>query len=167
LVFFIFFTTPEALTADQIINKEAWTKEELTKSLSAAFSPQTNRRKRKEVLKHLREQLKKYPESDRRAIRIAALRHAVDNSIKQMRLLPENDRKKLINSIQKRAEKSYKKVNEMSNAGKAKVRSRLNTPDGKAAVEEINKVIISKLNAEEQREFAPISKLWVKTLRSL
>jgi len=165
--FFIFSTETEALSADQILNKKDWTKEELTKSLSSAFSPQTNRRSRHKVLDHLRKQLKRYPKNERTEIRVAALRHAVNNSVEQMRLLSEKDRKKLINSIQKRAESSYSKVKKMSSKEKSKLRSRLKTSEGKVAVEEVNKVLISKLTPEERREFAPISKLWVKTLRSL
>ncbi len=55
----------------------------------------------------------------------------------------------------------------MSSKEKSKVRARLKSTEGKAAVEEVNKVLISKLTPEERRKFAPISKLWVKTLRSL
>jgi hypothetical protein len=165
--FFVFSTETEALSADQILKKKDWTKEELTKSLSSAFSPQTNRRSRHKVLDHLRNQLKHYPKDERTEIRVAALRHAINNSVDQMRLLPEKDRKKLLDSIQKRAESSYSKVKKMSSKEKSKLRSRLKTSEGKAAVEEVNKVMISKLTPNERREFTPISKLWVKTLRSL
>lgn len=165
--FFIFSTETEALTANQILNKKDWTKEELTRSLSSAFSPQTNRRNRHKVLNHLRKQLKRYPKNERTQIRVTALRHAVNSSVEQMRLLSEKDRKKLIDSIQKRAESSYSRVKKMSYDEKSQMRSRLNTSEGKAAVEEVNKVLVSKLTPDERREFAPISKLWVKTLRTL
>jgi hypothetical protein len=165
--FFIFSTKTEALSAEQILNKKTWTKKELTTSLSAAFSPQTNRRNRKKVLNHLREQLKRYPKNEQTQIRVTALRHAVNNSVEQMRLLPQKDQKKLFDSIQKRAEKSYSEVKKMSAKEKSKVRERLKSAEGQAAVEEVNKVLISKLTPEERRKFTPISKLWVKTLRSL
>ena len=84
-----------------------------------------------------------------------------------MRLLPENDRRELISSIQKRAETSYKKVQNMSAEEKEKLRSRVNSAEGQAVVKEVNKVLISKLTPAERREFAPITKLWVKTLRTL
>ena len=167
LGFFIFSTETEALTAEQILNKKEWTKDELTKSLSAAFSPQTNRRNRDNVLGHLRKQLKHYPKNEQTEIRVAALRHAINSSIEQMRLLPKEDQEKLFYSIQKRAEKSYSKVKKMSSKEKFKVRKRLQGTEGKAAVDEVNKVLISKLTPEERRKFTPISKLWVKTLRSL
>lgn len=165
--YFIFSTETEALTAEQILNKKKWTKEELTTSLSAAFSPQTNRRDRHKVLEHLRGQLKRYPKKEQTEIRVKALRHAINNSVDQMRLLPKEDQEKLFNSIQKRAESSYSNVQKMSAKEKAKVRERLKSAEGQAAVEEVNKVLISKLTPEERRKFAPISKLWVKTLRSL
>jgi undecaprenyl pyrophosphate synthase len=165
--FFVFSTETEALSAEQILNKKDWTKEELSRSLAAAFSPQTNRRDRHKVLSHLRNQLKRYPKHQRTEIRVAALRKAINSSIDQMRLLPEEDRKKLLNAIQKRAEGSYSKVKKMTSKEKSKLRSRLNTSEGKAAVEEVNKVLISKLTPAERREFAPISKLWIKTLRTL
>jgi hypothetical protein len=167
ICYFCFSTEPEALTADQIINKKEWTKNELIQSLSSAFSPQTNRRNRHKVLEHLRGQLKKYPQNERTEIRVAALRQAVNNSVKQMRLLPEDDRQKLIESIHKRAQDSYNRVNKMSYEDKQKLRSRLNTAEGKATVEEVNKVLVSKLTPKERRDLAPVSKLWVKTLRSL
>lgn len=167
IIYFCTSTEPEALSASQIIEKKDWTKDELTRALSSAFSPQTNRRDRHKVLRHLRQQLKKYPKDQRTAIRVKALRRAVNNSIEQMRLLPEKDRKKLISSIEKRAKSSYAKVKQMSSQEKNKLRSRLKTAEGKAAVDEVNKVMVSKLSPEERREFAPITKLWVKTLRSL
>jgi len=167
IAYFIFSTETEALSAEQILNKKEWTKEELTKSLAAAFSPQTNRRDRHKVLKHLRQQLKHYPEKERTEIRVSALRHAINNSIDQMRLLPKKDQEKLFNSIEKRAKSSYSRVQKMSAKEKAKVRNRLKSAEGQAAVEEVNKVLISKLTPEERRKFTPISKLWVKTLRSL
>lgn len=165
--FFIFSTETEALSAEQILNKKEWSKEELTKSLSAAFSPQTNRRNRHKVLSHLRKQLKRYPKNEQTEIRVTALRHAINNSIDQMRLLPKKDQEKLFDSIQKRAKDSYSKVKKMSPKEKSKVRMRLQSTEGKAAVDEVNKVLISKLTPEERRKFTPISKLWVKTLRSL
>ena len=70
--FFCFSTEPEALTASQILNKKDWTQKELTQALSSAFSPQTNRRSRHDVLAHLRKQLKRYPEKECTAIRVAA-----------------------------------------------------------------------------------------------
>ena len=167
ICYFCFSTEPEALSADEILNKDKWTKKELIQSLSAAFSPQNNRRRRNEVLKHLRRQLMEYPPEQRTGIRVAALRNAVNNSVKQMRLLPEKDRKKLISSIQKRAENSYKKVSKMSAKEKKQIRSRLKTQEGQAIVDEVNKVLVSKLDSDERRDLAPISKLWVKTLREL
>ena len=164
---FIFSTKTEALSAEQILSKNEWTKAELTKSLSAAFSPQTNRRNRHKVLSHLRQQLKNYPANEQTEIRVSALRHAINNSIEQMRLLPENDQEKLFNSIHKRAEDSYSKVRKMSAKEKSDVRERLKTAEGQAAVDEVNRVLISKLTPEERRKFSPVSKLWVKTLRSL
>ena len=165
--FFIFSTEAEALSAEQILNKKEWTKDELTKSLSAAFSPQTNRRDRHKVLSHLRKQLKCYPKNKQTEIRVTALRHAVNNSIDQMRLLPKKDQEKLFDSIQKRAKASYSKVKKMSSKEKSKVRERLKSAEGQAAVDEVNKVLISKLTPEERRKFTPVSKLWIKTLRSL
>lgn len=167
LGFFIFTTEPEALSSAQIIEKQTWTKEALTGALAAAFSPQTNRRDRDNVLKHLRKQLKNYPEAERSQIRVEALRHAFSNSLEQFRLLPEKDRKKLLDSIQKRAAQSHERIQKMSAEEKAKLRSRLDTAEGQAAIDEVNKVMFSKLTPEERREFAPVTKLWVKTLRSL
>ncbi|MFA6713841.1 MAG: hypothetical protein WC082_00625 [Victivallales bacterium] len=167
LCFFIFTTEPEALSSAQIIAKQTWNREELTGALASAFSPQTNRRDRHDVLQHLRKQLKSYPKAERSKIRIEALRRAFNSSLEQMRLLPEKDRKKLLGSIQKRAEESYSRVQKMSAKEKSRLRSRLDTAEGQAAVEEVNKVMFSKLTPEERREFAPVTKLWVKTLRSL
>jgi hypothetical protein len=164
---FIWSAKPEALTAEQILAKKEWNREDLTRSLSAAFSPQANRRNRHKVLSHLREQLKQFPENEQTEIRVAALRHAINNSVEQMRLLPEEDRKKMFDSIHKRAQNSYSTVRKMSAKEKSEVRERLKTAEGKAVVDEINHVLISKLTSEERRQFAPVSKLWVQTLRSL
>ncbi|MFA6816584.1 MAG: hypothetical protein WCS73_09855 [Lentisphaeria bacterium] len=167
IIIFIFSIKTEPLSAEQILDKKTWTKKELTKSLSSAFSPQTNRRNRQKVLNHLRQQLKHYPKKEQTEIRVEALRHAINNSIEQMRLLPKEDQEKLFDSIQKSAENSYSKIQKMSPQEKTKVQKDMQTTEGKAAVDEVNKVLISKLTPEERRKFTPISKLWVKTLRSL
>lgn len=53
---------PEPLTSEEILAKSEWSEKELTDTLARAFAPQSNRGSRKEVLAHLRRQLRKYPE---------------------------------------------------------------------------------------------------------
>jgi hypothetical protein len=167
ITYFCFFTEQEPLTADEILEKKDWDKKELTAALSRAFMPQSNRRKREQVLNHLKKYLKKYPKDQQEAVRVQALKGAIHESIKQMRALPQQDRKQLISAMQKRARKTYEKINKMSKKNKDKIRSRLHSAEGKAVTSEVSRVMTSELTADERRDLAPVSKFWVKTLKEL
>ena len=82
---------PEPLTSEEILAKSEWSEKELTDTLARAFAPQSNRGSRREVLAHLRRQLRKYPEEKQREIRIRALTGAVGETLRQIRARPEDE----------------------------------------------------------------------------
>lgn len=159
--------TVEPLTADEILKKDKWTRDELESTLGRAFAPQGNRVKRKEVLQHLRAQLAAYPEEEQNKIRIAAMARSVSSSIDQMRALPENDRKKMIEGINNSAEKNFANLSKMSQSERDKIKSQLDSPEGHALVAEINRVSNAKMTPDERRDLAPAINYWVRSLRSL
>ena len=73
----------------------------------------------------------------------------------------------MIDVIQKRAEKNYKRVEKMSRADKERVKQRINSEEGQAVIAEMNRIITSRLSADERRDFAPITKIWLNTLNKL
>ncbi len=157
----------EPLSADEILRKDNWTRAELESTLGRAFAPQGNRVKRKEVIQHLRKQLARYPEEEQRQIRIAAMARSVSAGIDQMRALPENDRRRMIDGINTSAEKNYANVTQLKPAEREEIKRQLDTPEGRALVDEINRVSNAKMTPDERRDLAPAIGYWVRTLRSL
>ncbi len=154
---------PEPLTADEILKKHTWSETELAETLSRAFAPQSNRGRRKEVLEHLRRELGKYPDEERKAIEMRALTGAVGESLRQLRAMPPAEQDKMVEAIRKRAERSYKELEKGKNA--ADLERLRNTPEGQAFATEVTKTIFTKMTAAEQSKFAPITEIWVKTMR--
>ncbi|MGE4565446.1 MAG: hypothetical protein AB7F32_11295 [Victivallaceae bacterium] len=160
-------TAVEPLSANDILKKDKWTREELESTLGRAFAPQGNRVKRKEVLLHLRKQLAAYPEDEQNKIRIAAMAKSVSSSLDQMRALPEHDRRKMTEGINQSAEKNFEALNRMTPQEREKIKSQLDSPEGRALVDEINRVSNAKMTPDERRDLAPAINYWVRSLRSL
>ncbi len=167
IVFFKQNTVIEPLSADEILKKDQWTRAELESTLGRAFAPQGNRVKRKEVLQHLRKQLAAYPEDEQSKIRIAAMARSVSSSLDQMRALPENDRRKMTEGINRSAEKNYENLTKMTPQEREKIKSQLDSPEGRALVDEINRVSNAKMTPDERRDLAPAINYWVRSLRTL
>ncbi|WP_302453711.1 hypothetical protein [Victivallis vadensis] len=157
----------EPLTADQILAKRQWTAEELSDSLGRAFAPQTNRDKRREVLRHLREQLQKYPAQEQARIRAEAMRRAMNEYIRQLRTLPPEERRKMIDGINRGARKSFEAVSHLSDEQKKRIKSQMDSPEGEAVREEANRIMSSVLTADERRDLAPAMRYWINTVREL
>lgn len=157
----------EPLTADQILAKQKWTKEELVDSLGRAFAPQTNRDKRREVLRHLREQLQRYPSGEQSRIRAEAMRFAMNEYIRQLRTLPPDERKKMIDGINRGARKSFEAAGHLTEEQKKRIRNQMNSPEGEAVRAEANRIMSSVLTADERRDLAPAMGYWINTVREL
>jgi len=154
---------PEPLTSDEILAKNDWSEKELIDTLARAFAPQSNRGSRREVLAHLRKQLGKYPEDKQQEIRIKALTGAVGETLRQIRAMPEEEQDKMLDAIQKQAERWH------AEAQKGEGRDMLNrirgSEEGKAFNAEVSRTIHSDFTPEERRKFAPITNIWIQTLK--
>tara|TARA_B100000609_G_C17160933_1_gene406150 strand:- start:431 stop:1003 length:573 start_codon:yes stop_codon:yes gene_type:complete len=167
LLYFCMAIEREPLTPDEMLEKSKWSREELVDGVSRCLSPQAHRGKRREVLTHLKKHMDKYSNDERRKIRTEAMCKAMNNSLDQLRAVDSDTRKKMIDVIQKRAEKNYKKVLKMSQKDKEKIKKRLNSDEGRAIQAEANRIMTSRLTPDERRDFAPITKIWLKTLDRL
>ncbi len=156
-------TRPEPLTSDEILQKEQWTESELTETLARAFTPQSNRNSREQVLNHLRRQLKQYPEEKQREIRIKALTGAVGESLRQIRAMPSVEQEKMFDAIARQAEKWQKEA--QHGERRELLRQMRETEEGKALNTEIARIIHSEFTPEERRKFAPITMIWIQTLQ--
>ena len=154
--------TPEPLTSEEILEKEEWSERELTDTLARAFAPQSNRGSRREVLNHLRRQLRKYPEERQKTIRIHALTGAMGETLRQLRAMPDDAQEKMYAAIRKQAEKWHQEA--MSGKGREMLDKIRSSEEGQALNAEAARIIHSELTPEERRKFAPITEIWIRTL---
>ena len=141
----------EPLTADQILAKRQWTAEELSDSLGRAFAPQ----------------IQKYPAQEQARIRAEAMRRAMNEYIRQLRTLPPEERRKMIDGINRGARKSFEAVSHLSDEQKKRIKSQMDSPEGEAVREEANRIMSSVLTADERRDLAPAMRYWINTVREL
>ena len=165
-LFIVLRTDSEALSPDEIIAKKNWTDDELKIALARSMSPTMTGQRKKEVVRHLSAQLKKRPPEEREKIRVAAVAASVTASLDQVRKMPESERDRMLNTLQKRAERSYAQIHSDSKERK-KFEAQLKTPEMEAFSKEVNRVIFSELTPAERVKFAPVTKIWIKTMKSM
>ena len=167
--FFLFIaanTKSEALSPDEIIAKKEWSDEELKNALARSMSPAMAGQRKKEIMRHLSSQLKKRSAEDQEKIRIGAVVASVTASLDQVRKMPEQERARMIDTISKRAERSYSAIH--SSAKKRKeFEETLKTKEMEAFSAEVNRVIFSELTPSERVQFAPVTKIWMKSMKSM
>jgi|GEM_PF-1142187 len=154
---------PEPLTSEEILAKNKWSEKELTETLARAFAPQSNRGSRREVLRHLRQALRRFPEDKRQEIRIRALTGAVGETLRQIRAMPADEQDKMFEAIRKQAEKWHNEAR--SGKGHEMLNRIRDTEEGKALNSEIARTIQSEFTPTERRRFAPITAIWIQTLK--
>lgn len=165
LVFALCTIEPEPLSPEDILAKKEWDRKELTGTLARSITPAMTGQYRKQVMSHLSAQLKKYPPSEREKIRCDAVVAAVTIALDQLRKMPEKERVSILKTMEKRARRTY--VTLQNNAQKRKqFEKQLKSSEMAAFTREVNRVIISELTPAEKVSFAPVTKLWIKTLKS-
>jgi hypothetical protein len=167
LLIFCFMTEMEPLTPQEMLDKKQWTRNELVDGLARSLSPQAHRGQRRKVMAHLKKHMKQFTPDKRKQIRIEAMRRAINNSLDQLRAVKPEARKKMIKVIQQRAEKNYKRVKKLNRTDKERIKKRINSEEGQAVIAEMNRIMTSRLSADERRDFAPITKIWLNTLDKL
>ena len=165
-LFVICRTTSEVLSPDEILAKKEWSDRELQAALARSMSPAMTGQRKKDVMKHLSTQLKKRSAQDREKIRIGAVVDSVTASLEQVRKMPETDRDRMLNTIIKRAEKSYNVIHSDSKKRK-EFEKQLQTREMEAFTKEVNRVIFSELTPAEKVKFAPVTRIWIKTMKSV
>ena len=165
-LFVVLRTDAEVLSPDEIIAKKEWSDDELKIALARSMSPTMTGQRKKEVVRHLSAQLKKRSPEEREKIRVGAVVASVTASLDQVRKMPESERDRMLNTLQKRAERSYAQIHTDSKARK-KFEEQLKTPEMEAFSKEVNRVIFSELTPAERVKFAPVTKIWIKTMKSM
>lgn len=158
---------PEPMTTAEVLAKKQWTKQELAFTLARNFKPQADKRGRKQIITHLSKQLQKLKPKDRDAVKIMAIRQAITDSIKQYRALKPDSRSKMVSALTRRAERNYKNVAKMDSQQRHQIRQQLNSELGRSASAAIHETMYTKLSPDERRDFAPIEKIWIKTIEKL
>ena len=159
-------TTSEALSPDEIIAKKEWNDKELQSALARSMSPVMTGQRRREVVRHLSAQLKKRSPEAREQIRIGAVVESVTASLDQVRKMPDEERGKMLENMRKRAEKSYSAIHSSSQKRK-EFEEQLKTREMEAFSKEVNRVIFSELTPAERVKFAPVTRIWIKTMKSV
>ena len=164
LAIFFFNLKPEALSPDEILAKKEWNDQELTTALARSMSLTTTGQQRKEIQRHLSRQLKKRPPGVREEIRCRAIAGTVTTSLKQLRRMPAEDRSKMIAALQKKAEKNFTTL-VSSSKERQKLAEQLKTKEMQSFTNAVNKAIFSEFTPAERVQFAPITKIWIKTMK--
>lgn len=168
LVFLVILlnTTAEALSPEEILAKKKWNDDELTTALARSMSPAMTGQQKKEVMKHLSAQMKKRTAAQQEEIRVKAVVAAVTASLDQVRKMPEQERQKMFTTIRKRAERSYATIQNNPKQRK-EFEKQLKTREMEAFTKEVNRVIFSELTPAERIQFAPVTRIWIKTMKSV
>ena len=166
VLLFVFFLRmePEPLSPDEILAKKQWNDQELTQALARSMSLTMTGQNKKQIQRHLSKELKKRPLDVRERIRCQAVAETVTTSLKQLRQMPAEDRNKMIQSMQKKAEKNYATL-VSSSAERKKLAEQMKTQEMKAFTDAVNKVVFSEFTPTERVQFAPITKIWIKTMK--
>ena len=164
LAIFFFNLKPEALSPDEILAKKEWNDQELTTALARSMSLTTTGQQRKQIQRHLSSQLKKRSPEVREEIRGRAIAGTVTTSLKQLRQMPAEDRNKMIAAMPKKAEKNFNTL-VSSSKERQKLAEQLKTKEMQSFTNAVNKAIFSEFTPAERVQFAPITKIWIKTMK--
>ena len=166
LIVVIFKSSGEALSPAEILAKDNWSESELQSALGRSIAPTMTGEKRRDVMRYLDKQLKKLPRDRQEYIRRQAVVDAVNTSLKQIRKMPADDRNRIISSMQKTAERTYTQIRSSSQV-RQKMKQRMKDKEVEAFTREVNRVIFSEFTPEERIQFAPVTRVWIKTLNEM
>ena len=166
LVLVLCSAKPEALSPGDILAKKEWNRQELTQALARSMAPAMTGQDRKKVMSHLSAQLKKLSREEREAIRRDAVVATVTVSLDQLRKMPVEERTSILKTMEKRAQRTYTAIQDDSKKRK-EFEKQLKSSEMEAFSKEVNRVIFSELTPAERLQFAPVTKLWIKTMKSV
>ena len=162
----LYSASPEPLSPGEILEKQEWDRQELTRALARSMAPSMTGQNRQKVMQHLSRQLKKLPKSEREAIRKDAVVATVTVSLDQLRKMPKEERASIIKTMESRARRTYVALQRDPKERK-NFEKQLKSTEMEAFSKEVNRVIFSELTPTEKLQFAPVTKLWIKTMKSV
>ena len=166
LAYIAFATEPEALSPDEVLAKEEWSQRELQDALARFLSPAMTAGRRPEIIRHLGLQLRKLPEAEQTRIRQAAVVEAVGAHLRQLRKMPDAERRSIVETIRDKAERQYDAL-ENDPAAREALARQMRSPEFEAFSREVNRVVFAELTPEERVQYAPLTKIWIRTLHAM
>jgi hypothetical protein len=96
---------------------------------------------------------------------VDALRIAVNNGLAQMRALPPDRRKQMIDKMQKDADRNYQAVLTRNGIDRQKLQKMKQSEEYQMFNQEVASVTLSELSTKERREYNGLIKSWVKIMQ--
>lgn len=156
----------EALSPEEILHKENWNDKELRKAFVHSMSPAMDMDRKDEIIAHLSRQLHKRSPADQDRIRQEVIIDTVAVSLHQLRKMPYKERQNVINTIHDKAEKSYQAIQQDARVRYDTARQ-MQSKEFEVFSKEVNRVIFSEFTPEERVQFAPLTKIWIKTMKTM
>ncbi|HPN84047.1 MAG TPA: hypothetical protein PK821_01805 [Victivallales bacterium] len=157
----------EALTPEQILEKNEWTREELVDAIGriGMQNLQGKGGENRELNDHIKKQMDSFPESERNKITEQVVENFVKKGIEVWRGMKPGKRKKLLDEMRKEAELNRQAAEQMTGDEKAKARAAI--MEERKAFEALNKCALNHLSPDERRDFAPLAKEWIRMMECL
>lgn len=159
--------TPEALTPEQIMTKEAWSEAELTDTLARQVALTGNARGNTDVMKHLQKKIATFDNGTRSRIREQALNQSIRYAQEQYASMPPDMRKDIVNKMVNRCQQLQKRLNEMNPEEREKLRKKVNDPAFAKEHRKATDDALDKLSPDHRKELAPLVKEWANALESI
>ena len=156
----------EALSPEEILHKQQWSDKELKRAFVHTMSPAMDMGRKDEIIAHLSNQLHKRPAADQDRIRQEVIVETVDQSLRQLRKMPYKERQRVIDTIHDKAEKSYQAIQSDARARYDTARQ-MQSKEFEVFSKEVNRVIFAEFTPEERVQFAPLTKVWIKTMKTM
>lgn len=161
---FLLLDKPEPLAPKDMLAKTQWTSDELGRALGRSMSPHFDRNQRSNVQRHLYQQVKNLSPEERRQVNVAAVHYAIDETLAQLRAMPGDKRREMMDKLNDRAFDNYMKIQNMPESKRQELRNALDSEGAKAVGGEIVNAVYGKLTPAERGELGPTIKLWIKTI---
>lgn len=160
----------ESLTGEQILSKQDWREEEIVATAAQRLHAKS-RRSEPEVFRHLQMQIDKLPPERRAAVREKIMKSAVEQGLRDYRLLPEDKRQEVVKRLAEQAQRRKQEIakgQEVRMPGEAA--AGITGADAQEARQQAGRAvshIMDSLSADERRDLAPLIKEWVQIAERL
>lgn len=157
---------PESLTDEQVLNKQTWGEEEIVQAASQRIHARRRQGGDPAVFKHLQQKIRALPADRQPAVRDAIMREAVNQGLREYRLLAADKRQEVIKRLGEQAARRRSEIVQ----GKPILPARMSAADREEEKRQAGRAvthIMDSLTPDERRDLAPVVKEWVKIAENL